>query len=124
LNDYALLLADQTELAAKAVPRVGIVFHLDQPGGVQSVVLSLIKGLNNRGIIPDVIWDTSPNQDLLEEKGVRAGFCPVTLPAPSLNIRPQYAEERFITRMLAFLDETQKPTPVLLGSSQTAETQR
>jgi glycosyltransferase involved in cell wall biosynthesis len=96
LNDSALVLANPTEITAKAAPRVGVVYRLDQPGGVQSVVLSLIKGLNNRGIIPDVIWDTAPDQDLLEEKGVQAGFCPVNLPAPSFVMEMAPISARYI----------------------------
>jgi glycosyltransferase involved in cell wall biosynthesis len=96
LNGSALVLANATEITAKAAPRVGIVYRLDQPGGVQSVVLSLIKGLNSRGIIPDVIWDTSPDQDLLEGKGVRAGFCPVNLPAPSFVMEMAPISARYI----------------------------
>jgi glycosyltransferase involved in cell wall biosynthesis len=60
--------------------RVGIFQRLDQPGGVQSVVLSLIKGLNQRQITPDILWDVPPSQRMLAEKGLQAGYCPVRLP--------------------------------------------
>ncbi len=74
------------DIAPRAKPRVGIVFRLTHPGGVQSVVLSLIKGLNQRGIIPDLIWDQPPDQGMLDEKGVQAGFLPVQLQAPSIMV--------------------------------------
>ncbi len=37
--------------------KVAIVYRLDMPGGVQSCVFSLIKGLNSMDIIPDILWD-------------------------------------------------------------------
>lgn len=64
-------------------PRVAIIARLDQPGGVQSVVLSLIKGLNQHGIRPEMVWDVPPSSSLLEAKGVQAGFQPVHFPVPS-----------------------------------------
>ena len=75
-----------TAVEPRATPRVGIVYRLTHPGGVQSVVLSLIKGLNQRGIIPELIWDQPPDQDMLDEKGVHAGFHPVALQAPSIML--------------------------------------
>ena len=43
--------------------RVGIVYRMDHPGGVQSVALALIRGLNQAGIKPDIIWDLPPNSE-------------------------------------------------------------
>jgi glycosyltransferase involved in cell wall biosynthesis len=63
--------------------RIAIVARLDEPGGVQSVVLSLIKGLNEAGIIPDIIWDSQPSPDLLSKRGLMAGYLPVRLLVPS-----------------------------------------
>jgi glycosyltransferase involved in cell wall biosynthesis len=54
--------------------RVAVVYMLSSPGGVQSCVLALIRGLNARGIVPDVLWDEEPSSRLMEEAGARAGF--------------------------------------------------
>jgi glycosyltransferase involved in cell wall biosynthesis len=78
--------------------RVAIITRLDEPGGVQSVVLSLIKGLNEEGIIPDIIWDMQPSRDLLDEKGVRAGYHPVRLRIPSPMIFHLPATLRYLLR--------------------------
>ncbi len=64
-------------------PRIAIIARLDHPGGVQSVVLSLIQGLNDHGIRPDVVWDIPPRPDLLLPKGAETGYQPVRFPVPS-----------------------------------------
>jgi glycosyltransferase involved in cell wall biosynthesis len=64
-------------------PRVGIVYRVTSPGGAQSCVISLIRGLNRRGVVPDVIWDLPPARPLLERAGVQANFQPVRFPVPS-----------------------------------------
>jgi glycosyltransferase involved in cell wall biosynthesis len=63
--------------------RVAIVARLTEPGGVQSVAISLIRGLNARGIVPDVLWDVEPSRSLLKESGVTAGFHRVWFPVPT-----------------------------------------
>jgi glycosyltransferase involved in cell wall biosynthesis len=70
-------------MQAENLPQVAIIARLDQPGGVQSVVLSLIRGLNAHGIRPDLVWDVKPSQELLKAKGVNAGYQPVRFPVPS-----------------------------------------
>jgi glycosyltransferase involved in cell wall biosynthesis len=80
-------------------PRVAIIYRLDHPGGVQSVVLSLIKGLNQRGIVPDLVWDTPPNTAMLAEKGVQAGFLPVRMPVPSQVLDRVPKTLRYILRL-------------------------
>lgn len=64
-------------------PRVAIIARLDHPGGVQSVVLSLIKGLNTQGIRPVLVWDIPPDTSLLKAWGVQAGYEPVRFRVPS-----------------------------------------
>lgn len=54
--------------------RVAIVGRLDTRGGVQSCILALIRGLNQRGITPDILWVDSPNRALLDELNLRAGY--------------------------------------------------
>lgn len=70
--------------------RIAIIGKLDEHGGVQSVILSLIRGLNNNGIIPDIIWDEPPNPSLLKEKHSNIGFQPVhfTIPTHILDNLP------------------------------------
>lgn len=63
--------------------RVAIVARLTEPGGVQSVAISLIRGLNARGITPDILWDIEPSRSLLNDSGVTAGFRKVWFPVPT-----------------------------------------
>lgn len=60
-----------------ALNRVAVVYMLKHPGGVQSCVISLISGLNQRGIVPDILWDSPPCKRLLDETGAKAGFAQV-----------------------------------------------
>jgi len=66
--------------------RVGIVYRLDRPGGVQSVAISIIKGLNRAGIVPDVIWDVAPDPHLLKSAGAKANFRHIKFPISTLFI--------------------------------------
>jgi len=59
------------------VRRVAIVFRMDQRGGVQSCVLSLARKLNEMGIVPELLWDTQPLWQMLDEQGVRATHYPL-----------------------------------------------
>ena len=79
--------------------RVGVVARLTEPGGVQSVALSMIKGLNSRGIVPDVLWDVKPSESLLASAGVRAGFRRVWFPFSTFLIDKMPLSVRY----LAFL---------------------
>ena len=54
--------------------RVAVICMLIEPGGVQSCALALIRGLNARGIVPDVLWDQQPSRSLLKEASAKAGF--------------------------------------------------
>ncbi|MCZ4694009.1 glycosyltransferase [Ancylomarina euxinus] len=64
--------------------KVAIIYDLTEPGGVQTCVLSLIKGLNKKGIKPVIFWDEAPNNELLEEAGVTVEYVKLKFPiAPS-----------------------------------------
>jgi len=54
--------------------KVGIIFTLARYGGVQTCVISLIKGLNARGIIPTLIWTDTPNPKIIEENNLQLEF--------------------------------------------------
>lgn len=110
MNSYALDRSNETPLTASS-PRVGIVYRLSHPGGVQSVVLSLIKGLNARGITPDLIWDVRPSQKLLDEKGVKAGFQPVHFQMPSLLLDQAPITAAYILRTAQFFTTRDLPHP-------------
>jgi glycosyltransferase involved in cell wall biosynthesis len=56
---------------------VAIFFPLTSYGGVQTCVISLIKGLNNINIIPDIIWDEEPNIDIILENKLKVNFKPI-----------------------------------------------
>ncbi len=63
--------------------RVAIVYRLDTPGGVQSCVISLIRGLNRNGIVPDILWDVEPKSPLLQGEGIQANYRRLRFLAPS-----------------------------------------
>lgn len=63
--------------------KVAIVHQVNTPGGVQSCIFSLIRGLNRNGIVPDMIWDVEPNWDLFQKAGVQAGYRPIRFPIPT-----------------------------------------
>lgn len=85
-------------------PRVAVVGRLDHPGGVQSVILSLIRGLNRVGITPDLIWDEQ-NPDLLEDKGVSARFQPQHFRFRSSLLDRMPISVRYILRVFNFFTE-------------------
>lgn len=88
-------------------PRVGIVQRLDLPGGVQSVALSIIKGLNAHNIIPDILWDVPPKPEMLEEKGLLAHFQPVKFPIPTRTLDRVPVTARHILRTVNLLSSRQ-----------------
>jgi glycosyltransferase involved in cell wall biosynthesis len=51
--------------------KVAIVHRMDEPGGVQSCIVSLIKALNEKGVVPVLLWDTKPLGRILEENGLK-----------------------------------------------------
>jgi len=53
---------------------VGLVFSLARYGGVQTCVISLIKGLNEQGITPTLIWTDAPNEKIIEENNLKLHF--------------------------------------------------
>tara|TARA_R110001583_G_scaffold8896_2_gene41972 strand:- start:20980 stop:22107 length:1128 start_codon:yes stop_codon:yes gene_type:complete len=64
--------------------KVAIIYDLTEAGGVQTCVLSLIKGLNKKGIKPIIFWDEAPNSELLIEAGVSVDYVQIKFPiAPS-----------------------------------------
>lgn len=66
--------------------KVAIVYRLDTPGGVQSCIFSLIKGLNRMDIIPDILWDCEPDWSLMQRQGVRAAYRKVGFRVPQRMI--------------------------------------
>lgn len=87
--------------------RVGIVARLTEPGGVQSVALSMIKALNSRGIVPDVLWDVKPSASLLAGAGVRAGFRPVWFPLNTFLIDKMPLSLRYLAFLVNAKDGSQ-----------------
>lgn len=51
--------------------KIGIFFWLSNYGGVQTCVISLVRGLNNIGIVPDLLSDMPVNQKILNEFALR-----------------------------------------------------
>ena len=59
---------------SRSHPRVAIICRLDAPGGIESCVISLISGLNRKGIVPDILWDHEPKWPLLTTADARANY--------------------------------------------------
>ncbi len=38
-------------------PRVGVITGIQGKGGLQGVIIETILGLNERGVVPDILWD-------------------------------------------------------------------
>ena len=66
--------------------KIGIFYRIDRPGGIQSCAMAVIKGLNQRGVIPDVLWDVEPDWRLLDRNNSKANFEQIRFPIPSLFI--------------------------------------
>lgn len=54
--------------------KIGIFFPLNEYGGVQTCVISLIKGLNKKNIVPYIIWEDEPSQKILDENNLKVKF--------------------------------------------------
>jgi glycosyltransferase involved in cell wall biosynthesis len=54
--------------------KIGIISSIECYGGVQTCTISLIRGLNNIGIIPDLISDSILNQDIIAEFNLRINY--------------------------------------------------
>ena len=54
--------------------KIAVIYDLSEPGGVQTCVISLIKGLNRIDVIPTLIWDTPPSESLLNQHGLKLYF--------------------------------------------------
>jgi len=84
--------------------KVAIIYRMDQHGGVQSCVFSLIKGLNKIGIIPDILWDLEPNWKELKNSGLNAGYKKLRLLVPSLIIEKLPYSLRYLAYILCYMD--------------------
>jgi glycosyltransferase involved in cell wall biosynthesis len=84
--------------------RVGIVYMLTHPGGVQSCVLSLIRGLNAQGIVPDILWDQKPCEDLLKDAAVDVRFVRLRFMIPSRWIVRLPASIRYLAWLANIID--------------------
>lgn len=68
---------------AGVTKKVAIIFRLDQPGGVQSCIFSLVRGLNAQNIVPDILWDQEPDWELLGEEGVKVNYREINFTVPT-----------------------------------------
>jgi len=84
--------------------KVAIVYRLDMPGGVQSCVFSLIKGLNRLYIIPDILWDCEPDWSLLHEQGGRAAYRKVRFRVPQRMIDKMPNTLRYLAHICNVID--------------------
>ncbi len=92
---------------SEKAPKIAIVARLTHLGGVQSVILSLIKGLNARGIIPDLVWDVPPDSRILKEKGVQAGFLLARFRMPSRLLDQVPVTVRYILNVANVITDRQ-----------------
>ncbi|MBC7381830.1 MAG: glycosyltransferase [Bacteroidia bacterium] len=65
--------------------KVGIFFSLNSYGGVQTCIISLIKGLNQIGIIPDLLSDEAINQKIVAEHNLKVILQPITFSVSKKN---------------------------------------
>jgi len=78
---------NQTQIRPPSPPkRVAVVYRLDRPGGVQSCAIALIRGLNQAGIVPEVLWDVEPDWALLERFHARASYRRIPFPVSTTAI--------------------------------------
>lgn len=91
--------------------RVAVIGRVTQPGGVQSVILSLLKGLNERGITPDLVWDLPPNAEMLAAKGVRVNYQPIRFSAASRLLDQVPATLRYVLETGRFSNQQDLPHP-------------
>ncbi|PHR59475.1 MAG: hypothetical protein COA44_00610 [Arcobacter sp.] len=76
--------------------KIGIIFTLTQYGGVQTCVISLIKGLNARGIRPTIIWVDEPNPNIIKENNLNVNFEKYYFPFSTAFIAKQKASIRYL----------------------------
>lgn len=101
----------QVDRPEASLQRVAVIGRVTQPGGVQSVILSLLKGLNERGIVPDLIWDLPPNADMLAAKGVRMNYQPIHFTVPSRLLDQVPTTLRYVLETGRFSNEQALPQP-------------
>lgn len=89
----------------KHVRKVGIIAHrFAIPGGIQTCFIELIAGLNQIGIIPDVLWDEPTNWEALHWPAVTANFqkSDLLISSRRLNSLPEPLEGRLRWTRLRF----------------------
>ena len=68
--------------------RVGIVVHrFECLGGIQTCFIELVAGLNDIGIVPEVVWDEPQNWEVLGNPSVSATFAEAHLGISSETLR-------------------------------------
>ena len=90
-------------IGADRIMKVGIVYRLDHPGGMQSCALSLVKGLNRRGIIPDILWDVEPDWSFFKRSGIEARYRHLKFPVSSLVMDRLPSTLRFLAGLANIL---------------------
>lgn len=85
-------------------PKVAIVYRMDHPGGVQSVALAVIRGLNRQGIEPVIVWDVPPSETLLKKANCRAAFQPIRFAISTPFVDKLPATLRYLAQILNCFD--------------------
>lgn len=67
--------------------KVAIVYDMTEMGGVQTCVVSLVKGLNARGIVPTLFWDQPPAKLFTDTMGLKLDYTYVKLPIKSTLLK-------------------------------------
>lgn len=76
--------------------KVAIVYDMTEMGGVQTCVVSLVKGLNARGIVPTLFWDQPPAKLFTEGMGLKLGYSYLKLPIKSTPLKKLPATLRYL----------------------------
>jgi glycosyltransferase involved in cell wall biosynthesis len=90
--------------AACDTKRVAIVCPLYERGGMQESVYALARGLNRRGIIPDVLWDVEPNWSLLANARANVKYRHIKFRIPTSVISKLPYSFRILARLLNAID--------------------
>jgi glycosyltransferase involved in cell wall biosynthesis len=89
--------------------KVAIIYDLSEPGGVQSCVFSLIKGLNKINIKPCLFWDRAPNEALISELGIQLSYQKIRFNISSKLISKLPNSLRYLIRPFNFIRVSEIP---------------
>lgn len=76
--------------------KVAIIYDMTEMGGVQTCVISLIKGLNDRGMTPTLFWDQPPAEAIVDAHDLKLNYSSLKLPIKSTPLKKLPATVRYM----------------------------